>query len=97
MEDRDDDQVEMSRAPRPVSPWLVNTPPPKPRVRERTTKGWVITFCPPGRIIKCVRGCKHSFEQIIQPGDYERMKNGWLSHCTYCRGMITSEPITKRR
>jgi len=48
-------------------------------------------WCGSGRIIRPTPVCKHSFEAIIQPGDYLRIMHCWLAQCSRCRAMITGE------
>jgi len=82
----------MSRAPRGLAN-LKEKYDEQLRIRERPRRGNLVIWCKPGRIIKPTPACRHTFEAIIQPGDYERIMNCWLAHCGKCHAMITGEAV----
>ena len=67
----------------------------KLRILPRTHRGTTYAWCKPGRIIKPTAKCAHTFDAIIQPGDYERIRNCWFQHCPKCRGLVTGEAKRK--
>lgn len=80
----------MSRAPRglaaPQREYYENL-----RMLERPRRGVLVIWSKPGKIIRPTTRCSHTFEAIIQPGDFVRIKNCWFSHCGKCQGLITGE------
>lgn len=67
--------------------------------RDRTPKfrkGYAVYFRPAGRIRAPKPRCKHSDRAIVQPGDYDRIRDAWIDWCSSCKSLITSEPLRQR-